>query len=381
MLPCHLCNSQDLIDFPEFARLPRVTSDCKAWPSGGRLQLCQGCGSVIKPPDETWLEEIAQIYSGYTIYHQAQGQEQPVIIPETGELTSRSNCILRRLAGVVRLADRGRLLDVGCGNGSFLRSFLGLHPNWTGVGTEYDDKYRTEVESIAGVEGLHCGPLEDLSGRFQALSMIQVLEHMPHPDRFFRTILPKLNNESLVIIALPDHQLNAFDLVVADHCSHFTEASLQRYLCGRGLRPELISSHWIPKERVALCYPGPCSEVAEPDLMATRQGVHKAIEFMSSLIDSARALRNQGTLGIFGTSIAGTWLHAALQGDFDFWVEEDPSRLGRPYLGKPVYRPSEAPCGQVLLAVAPTLAEILLKGFSDLPARFVVPQPRYTSSQ
>lgn len=375
MIPCHLCGHPELICIDGFESLPRVTSDCKAFAPGGSLRLCRACGSLQKPPDAKWLREIEEIYDKYTIYHQAQGEEQPVIIPDTGELTSRSACLLSRMADEFPLPEEGRLVDLGCGNGAFLRSFHRFYPHWTLAGTEFNEKYRELVEAIPQVESLYIGGPEQLPGHFDAASMVHVLEHIPNPGPFLDEVRSKLNPQGLLIVDLPDYQLNPFDLVIADHCTHFTEAALVRLLASRGLAVAKVTSQWIPKERVALSRPGQPKQLPELDLAETESTARRAIQFMRNLVEAALALRQSATgpMGIFGTSIAGNWLHEAIGGNFDFWVDEDRNRVSRDYLGKPVYLPQDAPAGDVLLAVSPTLAGLLGEKFRGLTTRFHVP--------
>lgn len=56
-----------------------------------------------------------------------------------------------------------------------------------------------------------------------------------------------------------------------------------------------------------------------------------------------------GPLGIFGTSISGTWLAAALGDKVEFFVDEDVNRIGRTQLGRPIFSPENAPRDQVIL--------------------------------
>lgn len=375
MIPCHLCGHQELITIDGFETLPRVTSDCKAYASGGCLQLCPSCGNLIKPPDPKWFREIEEIYGNYTIYHQAQGQEQPVIMPETGELTSRSVCLLSRMREEFPLPEHGRLIDVGCGNGAFLRSFHRFHPHWKLAGTEFNNINKEAVEAIPQVEALYTEGVDKIPGQFDAASLVHVLEHIPYPGPLLDALCQKLSPHGLLIVDLPDYQLNAFDFVVADHCTHFTESALIRYLAARGFAVSKVTGAWIPKERVALSRPGRPHQLPELDLAGTKKAAIGAIEFMRRLMDVALELRHRfsGPIGIFGTSIAGTWLHGAVGGCFDFWVEEDRNRVSRDYLGKPVYLPEDAPPGDVLLAVSPTLARLLSEKFRPLATRFHIP--------
>jgi hypothetical protein len=100
----------------------------------------------------------------------------------------------------------------------------------------------------------------------------------------------------------------------------------------------------------------------------------EALGFLAALLEAARELRSQRPFGVFGTSIAGTWLYGGLEGDLDFWVEEDPSRIGRDYLGRPILAPDQAPPGSlVLIALAPALSSVLVDKF-----RRAQPRVRWT---
>lgn len=364
---CHLCLVGALAPIPGFEPLPRVTSDCKPWPAGGHLLLCTRCGTVQKNTDEVWLDEIRRIYADYTIYYQSSGQEQPVCVEESGGLQSRSSLLLGRLQKVVRLPDRGRALDIGCGNGSYLRSFSALHPGWTMVGTEFDAKYQREVEDIPGVEKVHTGPVADLEGTFTVASLIHVMEHIPWPGEILDVVHEKLVPDGYLILDLPDFQLNPFDFVVADHCSHFTEESVQGLLERHGFRAEILTTSWIRKERVVVARKGPRGEGLRPFVPEEEiRKTHASIRFLQGLIDQARALRARAPLGLFGTSIAGTWLAGALGDEFDFFVEEDTARIGRLHRGKPILAPQDAPSGsEVLIALSNEIAPLLHARYAE----------------
>jgi hypothetical protein len=71
-----------------------------------------------------------------------------------------------------------------------------------------------------------------------------------------------------------------------------------------------------------------------------------------------RALAAKNALGLFGTSIAATWLQEELQGGAAFFVDEDPSRFGQMFMERPILRPSEVPPGrQVMIALPTPMAE------------------------
>lgn len=359
--PCHLCGSDVLTHVPGFEDVARVTSDCKPWPPGGRLYFCNDCGLVQKNTDPFWQDEMERIYANYTIYHQSEGEEQPVMVDEGGGLLSRSRLLLERLREAVDLPAAGRLLDVGCGNGGFLKTCSRALPSWRLVGTEFDAKYKEMVERIPGVELMHSGQLEDLPGEFEVISMLHVLEHIPWPTQVMTAIRGKLAAGGLLLLNLPDFRLNPFELVVADHCTHFQELSVEGFLERHGFEVLINATDWIRKERVVVARVGPRGTGERP-LQAEVEIRHlrASVDFLRSVIAAAARLRRRESLGVFGTSIAGTWLAGAIEGRFDFFVEEDPTRIGRPHMGKPILSPDEVQAGStVLIALSREISGLL----------------------
>ena len=136
---CDICGLGMAVEIPAFREFHRVTSDCRPWPSGGRLGVCNDCGGVQKPADTVFLREIDDIYSNYAIYHQGKGAEQAVFEQGSGLPVSRSSRLMETFRSHWDISKIGRMLDVGCGNGAMLRAFGHGAPAWTLAGTELHD--------------------------------------------------------------------------------------------------------------------------------------------------------------------------------------------------------------------------------------------------
>ena len=64
---------------------------------------------------------------------------------------------------------------------------------------------------------------------------------------------------------------------------------------------------------------------------------------------SARiAMADARCFGIFGTSIAGMWLYGSLSNRIEFFVDEDVSRVGGHYEGRPIISPDDVPDGATI---------------------------------
>jgi SAM-dependent methyltransferase len=160
-------------------------------------------------------------------------------------LTARY-CILRRRRLVRKIAGAAqgrRLLDVGCGDGSFLDSLRGV--GWKVAGTEMN---AAEARS-RGIE-VHQS-LDDLAGAgpFGCITLWHSLEHLRDPRGALVALARMLAPGGVLVAAVPDAgglQAKAFGarwfhLDVPRHLYHFDRATLRRALEAAGLQ---VGSEW-----------------------------------------------------------------------------------------------------------------------------------------
>lgn len=373
---CGICGGGTLEEMADYRELRRVTSDCRAWPAGGRLGVCRACGAVQKSADAAFLAEIDDIYKTYTIYHQAAGAEQAVFEQASGLPASRSVRLLETFRDRAGLKATGRMLDVGCGNGATIRAFGQVAPGWTKAGTEFDAKYRAEVESIPNTEPLHVGPVEDVPGSFDVITMVHVLEHIVDPIDVLKTLCGKLAPGGLLLIEVPHHPANAFELLIADHRTHFTAESLTRALVAAGYEIVSVAEDWIPKELSVVARPASVvlSAASPGDVPAARQRIAGSLAWLRGTADQLRRLGADAPVGLFGTSIAGTWLAAEAGDAIAFFVDEDPNRAGRSYLGRPVHAPANVPSGsRVFIGLPPAVSSGIAARLARPGVEFLLP--------
>lgn len=374
---CHFCHADALRPVASYRALSRVTSDCKAWKPGGQFGTCRMCGFPQTIVDDAWRMEIADIYGSYTTYFQGAGTEQSVFDPQTGKPSLRSDLLLERLLSHVSLPETGTLLDVGCGNGNFLRAFARRRSSWALEGTEWDEKYLDECRAIPGFRQLHTCPPKNLSGRYDVVSIIHCLEHVPNPAELLGQMRERLTPEGLLLIQVPDCAANPFMLTVADHCSHFSAQALATLVEACGFQVVHAVNTWIAKEItiVARNSTRPLTLPAQIDTELS-QRLEAFVRWLASTGEHSRRAAHAagGKIGIFGTAIAGTWLHGELRDTAKFFVDEDANRRGRDYLGLPVYAPSDLPANSVVyVGLPPLLAAKVCARLQPVSARWVVP--------
>jgi len=366
----------------EFAALPRITSDCRAFASGGELAVCGRCATVQKLPTERWLGEIASIYRDYAAYSLAGGEEQLVLDPQTGVPRKRSEVLLNALKRVGGLPEKARALDVGCGHGVTLAAMAAACPDWKLFGYEIDDSKIEALRGVRNFQRLYTGELAQIDGAFEFVSMIHSLEHFVDPLGTLRSVRSLVAGNGRLFIEVCNVEENPFDLLVADHLTHFSPDTLSFAVRRAGFEVSCATKDWVRKEVSLLALrlegDGQSAEFPRPDGARAHAAVSASVSWLSTLVAIAEATAAKcNSFGIFGTSIAGTWLATSLGDRVAFFVDEDPHRIGREYMGKPIVAPSSvSPGSTVLLALAPTLASAVRARLHPLPIEFLVPPPQ-----
>jgi len=173
-------------------------------PQQWSLMQCQGC-------ELTWLHnrpiltDIPKLYQSYHTHddpdvkftrgiHRLKWRLRKSILASTNQYSgSRTEkllgALLARLPGLAENAlattlwipgPQGKLLDVGCGNGIFLKKMQQL--GWSGYGVEFDPN--SVKQAIALGFEVKQGALEEAKyedNSFDLLTMNHVIEHLAHP--------------------------------------------------------------------------------------------------------------------------------------------------------------------------------------------------------
>jgi SAM-dependent methyltransferase len=369
---CPACGAERLHEIKAFAKLPRVTSDSKPFRPGGRLFVCERCGLVQKIADPVWLAEIGEIYRDYEMYHQSAANDQAVFDPVSGRPSGRCEVLARRLLESGVLPRSGTLLDVGAGSGAMLAAFSAAAHDWKLYGLDLDDRKERALRMIPRFEQLFTVSPDQVSRQFDLVTLIHSLEHFPDPLSILRALRGRISPGGWLFVQVNNVDRMPFDLVVADHLCHFTPGSLAFLAARAGFGVEPARTDWVIKE-ISLLAAAETGRMA-PDPEDSRAAIRKAeseVAWLSGMLAHARASAGGERFGIFGTSIAATWLATGLGDVIEFFVDEDPAREGRMHLGRPILKPADvAPGAVVYLAFAHDVSSVISRRLSSLPVRF-----------
>lgn len=355
-LSCALC-AGTLADVTPPRAWPGITSDNRPWPAPGPLAVCEGCGHVQKAMTGDWQADVARVYADYALYHLSGGVEQVIFTADA--VDTKSARVLDRFLAQSPLPADGTLLDVGCGTGSLLRAFHARRPRWRLHGHEQDARGREAILAQPAVEGFHTGPVDAIDGTFDLVTVVHVFEHVFYPVGLLARLRERLAPGGQVLVQVPDAGQNPFDLMVVDHRSHFLAAQLAAAAGAAGYRVETLATGWIAKEITAILRPAGGPQPVNTDAAVGRAMVADAFGWLQRNVCLASELSAtpQG-LGIFGTANAATWLASVPGIDVKYFVDEDPNRIGKTHLGRPIVAPADAPANAPVLLAFPTAQAI-----------------------
>ncbi|MFM8683216.1 MAG: class I SAM-dependent methyltransferase, partial [Chthoniobacterales bacterium] len=329
-----------------------MTSDCQPWRGEVRICVCAECGAVQAPIDEQWRRNMEKIYRAYDTYAAAGGEEQKVL--DADGMSSRSRVLVEWLVSLGTVPANGEILDVGCGRGAFLAEFSRKFHDWTLSGTEFDDRNVEVLRKLARFKTLQTARFEDLQGGHDFISMIHVLEHIEDPVACLTALRRRARDGALLLVQVPDWSENPFALAIADHATHFTPQVLEQVARMAGWEPVTAPSHVVPKELTLLARAGEVAAADQGVDQAAALRLEQCLNWLQGVRRQAQGLdKNAAKFGIFGTAVAGTWLAGCCK-RVDFFVDEDPSRIGRKHLGVPSFSPSQVPVdADVFVGMAP----------------------------
>lgn len=167
-------------------------------PWRSKLLECPRCGLVVHEPRIT-ADDIPKLYPD-TYHAYTGGAGGRGLYWKLRKLLARST--LRGL--LPHLPRGGRLLEVGCGNGSFLQLIAEARPDLELHGVDIVD---TGITGIAGFT-FHQGQLEQIdlpAGHFDALYFSNLIEHVPDPFVFLKKCRTLLRPGGVVYGNTPDH--------------------------------------------------------------------------------------------------------------------------------------------------------------------------------
>ncbi len=307
---CHGCGSDRVAEEVAYRALPGVTSDARPWPAGTRIGRCLDCGMVVKSLDDRWRESVAQIYQSYVIYHQSKGAEKLSFDEGVERAAPRSVALLRKLFQLAEIPKNGRALDIGTGTGVMLQALSRLRPDLELWAQDLSGHQRKTLETIPGFRGLHVGNVDTIEGKYDLVSLVHVLEHAPEPRAFLAGLRKLLTKTGILVVNIPDAVANPFDILIVDHCSHFTLGHLRAVVESAGFHVIFADNRLLARELVVIASASGAAHDMRTE--SASLDLERYVRWLKGVHLKANEIAARRPMALFGSTNAGTWAYAEL---------------------------------------------------------------------
>lgn len=253
---CLLCNSTDLIELPKF--------------SGDYLTKCRKCSFVFCKRIPT-TQELLAVYKGYPRNHNIS----LITIKRYHELLDVFESYKKT----------NKILDIGCGDGYFLRE--AKNRGWQVYGTEYtDDAF--EIGKQKGII-MHQGILDPENynaNEFDIITSFEVIEHINNPQPEIHNIKKILRPGGLFYVTTPNFNSvsrflakKAWNIICyPEHLSYYTTGSMNRFLKNEGFKKVKIETTGISLNRLKVSYDIKNQNTGSENKVSTDEGLRQKSE-------------------------------------------------------------------------------------------------------
>lgn len=318
-MKCNFCDNEvsiylDLSDIP-FS----VTSDSRIINKGITLYKCKNCFLIQK---KSSIEEQKDYFEEFISHNLTEGQEQVKFINNVPY--PRSELIIKALKK--QLNDKGSLLDIGTGNGSFIKSFKKYYPNYDFFAQDIQNNSSNIICNLIKKENFFLCDLNKIKNQFDLISLIHVLGHIPDIKSFLCDLKKLLKQDSQIIIQTPDLERSFFDVTIIDQISHFTKYTLSN----------IISSETTTNIDIVDSIDKEITLITNTTKKVNYYNNKKEIDLIAKKFEKfIRYIYNSNEEFILlGTSPSSAYLGAILKNRLVYFIDEDESKINKSFLSK-----------------------------------------------
>lgn len=266
LVACDLCGSTDYEELMVGRDMQHGTAGI--WP----VVRCCECGLVFTNPRPA-LSDIGKVYPEDYVPYKAKRRKKLTIrwklqqwalrchwgypggrVGLLGKVLSYPFLLWTKAKArnydLFRYEGNGKLLDYGCGSGGFLMRMQAR--GWDVTGMDMSEK-TVEICRAQGIEAYAGTAMDEVFGEenFDAVTLWQVLEHVPSPSVTLKQIHKVLKPSGVLVIGVPNigswlaerYKEYWFPLELPRHLTHFDKKTIKAILERNGFTVEKIKAN------------------------------------------------------------------------------------------------------------------------------------------
>jgi len=186
---------------------------------------CTVCGTVRTKANINWNEFYENTYS-------PSRNIDTVVLDKNEREITRSEFVHQWMVSLLNEAegtDISSVLEIGCGQGYLLEK-LEIRNKF---GVEASKQASEIAGKVANVRNIMFEKIDDLE-RYDLVVSYCVIEHLEEPEALLKKSFNILNDEGIMLIALPVQDRFNYDLLFIDHLYHFSHRNFEKLLKSNG---------------------------------------------------------------------------------------------------------------------------------------------------
>lgn len=348
---CTLCGAASVAANVELYAFPSVTSDCRPWQAGRSVSVCPECAVIKRVVLPEADKAFADVYAGYAMFKHSSMAADQMYFGKTGPVEGRTQKILKFIE--TKLPQKpATVLDIGSGSGAGLLALANQFPSASIQGFEPNDRPAERQKFLPDNVTAILNTRPAAGQTYDLVTLFHVFEHIGDLEEQLAFIHSVLAPKGHVLIQVPYPAEGAFDLVIADHLWHFSKKSLAILLAKVGYRIIYLGNELIEKELTLLATKGAPAELSLPS--NEWQRMQDAIRWLAAYQLFLGGLKNSAQhIAIYGTGPAAAWAGCILGSRVCAYIDDDATRTGSIFNGRPVLSPREIDAGMRVIAPFP----------------------------
>jgi len=295
-IKCSICDS--ICDSLDFKFKNSVTSDNRFIKKDISYSYCNNCDYIFVDYDKRIdLEKFYQKEYNFLL-------DSDEVEPEIDGV-KYSEYLVTFFAEYIKHENKN-FLDIGAGKGNLIETFYKKFKNLNFFAIEPSSAYIKLNEKKYIKEKYHGFFNNDVfkNTKFDYITLVEVLEHVSNPKTFLLSICEIMNEESLMLIEVPNFKNHKSDLLTIDHLSLFTESNLI-YLfnkCGLEVVKKNVSNR-VPMQFIVKL--NKCKNIDSDIINESNLSLilyEQATRYIKKVISDAVSVKNE-PIAIYGQNI------------------------------------------------------------------------------
>ena len=233
-------------------------------------------------------------------------------------------------------SENSKILDIGCFDGSLLFELDGVLEKAELWGFDINPH---QESCFPKKDNFHfiSTDLEDIEGLFQLIILSHSIIYIPDFNVLMKSINKLLASDGILFVQIPDISSNPCYSLMGDQSFIFTETSLENALKKFGYTSKVISNDYFPRELLIAAQKNKSMGLLnyEDDSLFER-----SIDELNKIKLQLQAI-DHPNMTILGTTVNAAFIDEILDSKIQFFVDENPSIIGKNFREKKVLHPKD----------------------------------------